>query len=197
MRSSILSLSTLTFLAAAAPHPQDIAFDEIPSYTVESIPLDLASQVVPYNPTSAIVAAAADVTANPLPQRRGLETLKARAACEPQPISSNTYNVDLSSADTFRSDGNIASAANSAPNPSGYYRSFQNLKRATSAYAYLGFNTVASYNPALCSARCTTIAGCISFNICKSNKKPENTPTKANMVQISNVILRWSQDPDA
>ncbi|KAH0001887.1 uridine permease-like protein Fui1, partial [Aureobasidium melanogenum] len=80
-----VGFSALAVLAAAAPRPQLIPLDEIPDYTptVTMVP-GLTAQVVTYDPTAAISAAAADVTDDPLLQEKR-DLLQARAACNPQP----------------------------------------------------------------------------------------------------------------
>jgi len=183
MRFFVL-LPVIAALVAAAPTPQEIDFDAVaaapdPTYTI--VP-GLRDQDVAYNPTSAVSAAVADITANPLPvdvdtevpvdidtpdvTKRNVAPIVARAACTPEPTSPNTYNVDLSSAANFRADGNIATKAKTAVTPSGYYSTFKNLQAASSANGYLGYSVVAAYDPSLCAAKCDKKTGCIAFNIC-------------------------------
>lgn len=166
---SLILTSTFAALALAAPRPQDIDFagvDRTPDPTYTIVP-GLASIIVPYNPAAAIASAAAQVTAVSSPKKRSNAPLAARAACDPEPTSANTYNVDLSSPDAFRNDAHIASAASSASVPSGYSQGFSNLKVANQANGYLGYTIIPSYNPATCASECSSIAGCLAFNICK------------------------------
>lgn len=152
-------------LTVAAPHPQMIPFDEIPDYTptVTMVP-GLTAQVITYDPTAAISAAAADVTDDPLLQEKR-DLLQARAACNPQPTMANVYGIDVSSAAAFRADTIAAGKANNAVTPSGYSLSFQNSLKASSAYGYLGYQTVSSYDPSICAKKCDSTTGCLAFNI--------------------------------
>ncbi|KAJ9629704.1 hypothetical protein H2203_002085 [Taxawa tesnikishii (nom. ined.)] len=162
-----LVTAALLGFAAALPAPQLIPLDEIPEYTTTlSIDPGLTAHIITYNPTTATKSVVAEVTSNPLPQeKRDVNHLKARDACSLQSTQTNTYNVDLSSAAAFRADGNISSVANSAPSVNGYTKNFSNLLKASSAYGYLGYQTVSSYDPSICAAKCTSMAGCLSFNI--------------------------------
>lgn len=152
-------------LTAAAPRPQMIPFDEIPDYTpTVTMEPGLTAQVVTYDPTAAISAAAADVTDDPLLQEKR-DLLQARAACNPQPTMANVYGIDVSSAAAFRADTIAAGKANNAVTPSGYSLSFQNSLKASSAYGYLGYQTVSSYDPSICARKCDSTTGCLAFNI--------------------------------
>ncbi|THV78875.1 hypothetical protein D6D29_07325 [Aureobasidium pullulans] len=165
MLNKALAFSALAALAAAAPRPQLINLDEIPDYTptVTMVP-GLTAQVVTYDPTAAISAAAADVTDSPLLQEKR-DLLQARAACAAQPTMANVYNIDVSSASAFRADTIAAGKANNAVTPSGYALNFQNSGKASSAYGYLGYQTVPSYDPSICANKCNSITGCLAFNI--------------------------------
>ncbi|KAM0716755.1 hypothetical protein Q7P37_008200 [Cladosporium fusiforme] len=92
---------------------------------------------------------------------------RRRAACAPQPTISNTYNVNVDTAEKFRADTTIASVANNAnPTPSGYFQNFKNLKGANSAMNYLGYTVVNNgYDVDFCAAKCDAQSGCLAFNI--------------------------------
>lgn len=85
----------------------------------------------------------------------------------PQPTIANVCNVKLGSAAEFRADPTIASVASNAnPAPTGYYQNFKNLGGANSAINYLGYTVVnTGYDVDYCAAKCTSKAGCLSFNI--------------------------------
>jgi hypothetical protein len=164
LRKAII-FSAMAALSGAAPHPQLIPLDEIPDYTptVTMVP-GLTAQVITYDPTAAISAAAADVTDDPLLQKKR-DLLQARAACNAQPTMANVYGIDVSSAAAFRADTIAAGKANNAVTPSGYSLSFQNSLKASSAYGYLGYQTVSSYDPSICASKCNSVTGCLAFNI--------------------------------
>lgn len=87
--------------------------------------------------------------------------LAPRAACDPQATIPNVYNVDVSSYSKFKNDATIASVASSATAPLGYFEAFKNLKGANSAYAYLGYSVVKTYDVNACAKKCTAKAGCL------------------------------------
>ncbi|KAF1834799.1 hypothetical protein BDW02DRAFT_475931, partial [Decorospora gaudefroyi] len=62
-------------------------------------------------------------------------------------------------------DTNVASVAKGASTPSGYFNTFTNLQGASSAYGYLGYSTVESYDPSVCATKCDDKEGCLGFNI--------------------------------
>ncbi|KEQ68182.1 hypothetical protein M436DRAFT_32292, partial [Aureobasidium namibiae CBS 147.97] len=69
----------------------------------------------------------------------------------------------------FAADSTIASIANSAPTPSGYFNTFTNAAGSSSAYAYLGYAVVnggkTGYDVNWCAFKCNAMNGCLSFNI--------------------------------
>ncbi|KAL9100816.1 MAG: hypothetical protein Q9187_009318, partial [Circinaria calcarea] len=95
----LILTSAFVALALAAPNPQKIdmdGVDRIPDPTYTIVP-GLESTIVPYNPSTAIAAAAAEMTARPLPppQKRSNSPLVKRVACAPEPTSDNIYGVNL------------------------------------------------------------------------------------------------------
>lgn len=139
------------------------------SAEIDEIPLS----VFPAVPTIAINAAgdddatatsAATATAA-LAERDASPVLGRRTACATQATIPNYYGVDVSSYSAFKADSSIASVAKSASVPAGYFQSFQNLAGASSAYGYLGYSVVKTYDVATCAAKCTAKSGCLAFNI--------------------------------
>jgi hypothetical protein len=92
---------------------------------------------------------------------------RKRAACDPQPIIANTYNVDVSTPEAFNADANIAYQAYNAKTPTGYYQNFKNKAAANSAMNYLGYYVLpsATYDTKWCADKCDAKAGCLAFNI--------------------------------
>jgi hypothetical protein len=133
----------------------------------------LKEQVVPFKETEAIADVVSQVTSDPLDVKPVSEPSAVpdvkrhlkRAACDPEPSNPNTYGIDLSSASKFRADIKLASLAKGASTPSGYFNTFTNLQGASSAYGYMGYKVVESYDPSLCASECDSKSGCLSFNI--------------------------------
>lgn len=170
MKSCIL-LAAVAGLASAAPQLEKrqyidyeaVVDDYVP--TITEVP-GLKTQTVHYDPTAAISSAAAEVTEDPLPQKK--RDLEVRSACDPEPTIANTYNIDVSSPSAFQNDPNAAAAANAAAIPSGYSRNFKALTNTVVGYGYLGYQQISSYDPQQCATRCTALAGCLGFNLCKT-----------------------------
>lgn len=84
--------------------------------------------------------------------------------CQVQPTGAGPVpSPDTASA--FLHDEALASSASAAPTPSGYINVFTNLQKSNSAYGYLGFTTLQSYDTQGCANKCTAMKGCQSFNI--------------------------------
>jgi len=133
----------------------------------------LKEQAVPFEVTEAIADVVSEVFADPLDVKPVSEPSAVpevkkhlrRGACDPEPSNPNTYGFDLSSASKFRADSKIASVAKGASTPSGYFNTFTNLQGASSAYGYLGYKVVESYDPSHCASECNSKDGCLGFNI--------------------------------
>jgi hypothetical protein len=113
-----------------------------PTYTIAS---DRASETVPYNQNAAIASAVQEATATPVvaPGKRDLTPSrlfrKRNGDCQSVPTTPNVYNGALDPAESFLSDENLQHQALIAPSPSGYTRTFQNLKSASQANGYMGY----------------------------------------------------------
>lgn len=174
MKSGIF-LAVVAGLASAAPQVEKRQFIDFAAVVDDLVPTvtetpGLKTQTVHYDPTAAISSAAAEVSQDPLPQKkRGLE---ARSACDPEPTIANTYNLDVSSPSAFQNDPNAAAAANAASIPSGYTRNFKALTSTVVGYGYLGYQQINSYDPQQCATRCNALSGCLGFNLCESSQCP-------------------------
>ncbi|KXJ89201.1 hypothetical protein Micbo1qcDRAFT_197027 [Microdochium bolleyi] len=178
--------------AVEVPDALDTAYlKSLPEPEIVIVP-GLAEQVVNYNADAAVATAAAAVSDAPLsvfpaqtadainaagdspaqetgtPTRRQVVRgqLMVRAACDPEATNGNPYNIDASSYAAFKADPNIASVANAAATPAGYFQNFKNADGANSASAYLGYTLLSTgYDVALCAKKCTEKDGCLAFNI--------------------------------
>ncbi|KAK7949322.1 uncharacterized protein PG986_010208 [Apiospora aurea] len=94
-------------------------------------------------------------------------TLKASrrdAPCAPQPTGYGPV-PSPDTADSFLAYSASSAAANNAPVPSNYARTFVNTQGSSSSYGYLGFTVLKSYDPVACASQCDTINGCSAINI--------------------------------
>jgi hypothetical protein len=113
-----------------------------PTYIIAS---DRASETVPYNQNAAIASAIQEATATPVvaPEKRNLAPSrlfrKRNGDCQSVPTTPNVYNAVLDPANLFLSDENLQHQVLTAPSPSGYTRTFQNLKSASQANGYMGY----------------------------------------------------------
>ncbi|KAK7968634.1 hypothetical protein PG988_007707 [Apiospora saccharicola] len=164
------------------------SWDAAPKPTPTSAPIGGGSEVVPYDHKAAAASAAADVVADldataaaastatatgTAPQRRrryvsgGNDDAHAnikRSPCQTQPAGAGPVpSPDTASA--FLGNGYFASQASAAPVPTGYNLAFTNLAASTSAYGYMGYTTLQTYDTALCAKKCNAITGCSAINI--------------------------------
>jgi len=142
-------------------------------FTIKAVPQDISPQIMAantYGHSGSKLKRTPSVAAHQ-PHKR--------AACDPLPTLPNTYNINLSNAQAFRSDPSAASVANAAnPSPTGYYQSFTNLQAATDTISSLGrviVNTTAGYDPSFCAAKCNALSNCLAFNIF-FERSPTQTP---------------------
>ncbi|KAK8036389.1 hypothetical protein PG991_001526 [Apiospora marii] len=164
---------------AAVARAQDIdwdAWDSEPKPTPASAPVGGGSEVVPYDGKAAAASAAADITsdlvqAGPQRRRRGIiadnDSIHVnikRSPCQTQPAGAGPVpSPDTASA--FLSYAGFAAQASAAPVPSGYNLAFSNLAASSSAYGYMGYTTLQTYDTALCASKCNAITGCSAINI--------------------------------
>jgi hypothetical protein len=136
--------------------------EDTPTPSSVSIPLELTSQAVTYD----VAGATATATRIPLPVQTAAasNTLKARNACDPQASGAGPVpSPDTASA--FLAYPSLRSIASAAPVPTGYTQTFSNLNGSSSAYGYMGFTTLTSYDTDQCAAKCDKITGCVGINI--------------------------------
>ncbi len=187
MKSSLAISSLLYGLAVAnplLPRTLDIGDYEEVANAVSAIAAPVGDAVpettVAYNPTSVITAIVAQVTdADPAQvtvDTGKIVTLARRAAA----CTSRSYNGPLvrpsDTPEAFQANtafADAATAAADAPNvPEGYASvpDFVNLQAAAKDPSYLTYvsSKLTSYNASQCAAICDSMAGCNSFNICKS-----------------------------
>jgi len=107
--------------------------------------------------------------------------------CAAQPIGSGPIpNPDTPAA--FLAFSSFSASATRAFMPSGYTKSYTNLQAASISYGSLGFTSLASYDTSACAKLCDTTAGCLSFNICKSNNG-------RNIARYTNMIFSLRERP--
>lgn len=125
MRSSIIYSFTSIFLVAALPAPQDIDFDL--AYALPNPTYTTTLSQVTYDATAILESAIAQITSSntdDLPTATAAQKVK-RAACTSLPKGAGPVpSPDSPSA--FLALPAFASAATSAPTPSGYSQTFQN-----------------------------------------------------------------------
>lgn len=173
--STVLSLALLGF-ATASPVPQDIDFDsyeDIPVLPDLAAPIGAPTTTVvvsTYNPTVAASEAVAAATETSDPDLTRRHVIK-RGSCLAQPAGNGpAVTPDTDSA--FLANPAFATAANSAVAPPGYFLAvgYKNLQASASAPSYQTYisSSLTKYDPAVCAAKCNSISGCVSFNICRS-----------------------------
>ncbi len=178
MRASIVLSATLMGFAFAAPKPQTLddladilaAYDAIPDSPNVAAPVGDAPQSIAYDPTAAASSAVADATDLSSPSFSS-KMKKRQAACSPEPAGNYPTIMPDDPAD-FLANPNFASIANSAPTPPKFFLvdGFHNLEASASDSSYLTYisSPLSSYDTNACAAKCTSIHGCVSFNICRS-----------------------------
>ncbi|TGO90243.1 hypothetical protein BPOR_0073g00180 [Botrytis porri] len=170
MRFADFALVALTAEGAnAAPHPQKIDFKSLNPVvqSVQSVPVGITAEVVTYNPTAATSSAAAAVTTKTtLATKRKTGQLEARDSdCSTQPATIYTGTNPADDPESFLAYQPFADTANSAATPSGFTRSFVNLKASNNALKYMGFTQLPTYDTKVCASKCSDITGCNAFNI--------------------------------
>lgn len=166
MRSAVY-LPALAALASAGPlvARQDINFDALkaaPDPIIVTVTAGTPQSTVEYN----LASATAQAAENPLDLgKRDVETVVAshmvekRSACDPQRLGFGPAVIP-DTAEAFLAFEDFKTTAEGAPVPSGYKQTFKNLKASNSAYGYMGYTELESYNTALCASKCDAITGC-------------------------------------
>jgi hypothetical protein len=149
MRSSLLNSGLfLAGCALAAPRPQDIDFalaDAIPNPTYAT-----TQSVVTYDASAILQSAMPQITSLDATDAltTGVARRVKRAACASQPSGAGPV-PSPDSALAFGSYSSFSSMASSAPVPSGYSQTFQNLQASNNAYGYMGYTLLQSYGRTL------------------------------------------------
>ena len=164
------TFAALAMAGCAAALPQSIPLQEvaeIPAAPITETPLGegAGTKTIPYAPDAVIADTFASVLADPASADKVLN--RRDWDCSAQPLGAGP----IPSPDTpeaFLAMEEFSSAANGAPVPAGYVNKFKNLKGSNNAVAYLGYNTLDTYDTQACADSCTGKQGCSSFNLCKS-----------------------------
>ncbi|KAI0153061.1 hypothetical protein GGR57DRAFT_492494 [Xylariaceae sp. FL1272] len=174
MKSQILLLNALASIAGASPlvEPRQLLnfdlLDDTPDPVTASIPVSATAATQTYN----LAAATQSAISAPLVEKR---ELNKREACDPEPVGAGPIpSTDTAAA--FLAFSDLSDAAENAAVPAGYVSAFTNLQASSSAYGYLGFTNLDSYDPAACAAKCDTIGdACSGVNI-YFERDPSVTP---------------------
>lgn len=163
------TFAALAMVGCAAALPQLIPIKEvaeIPAAPITETPLGegAGTKTIPYAPDAVIADTFASVLADPASAdkvlgRRGWD-------CSAQPLGAGTV-PSPDTPEAFLAMEEFSTAANGAPVPAGYVNKFKNLKGSNNAVAYLGYNTLDTYDTQACAESCTGKQGCSSFNLCK------------------------------
>jgi hypothetical protein len=189
MRCSHLSFALFLGGAFAIPvaEPQDLdldAYDAVPTAPIVGAPIgNSVTSSVAYDPsavaaaaTTIASAAATTTAASAATSSPASSRLTKRGSCLPDtPGNYITIAPPVAADDSPSSFLNYAPFTSDALNavaPPGYVLApgYQNLDAAAQSSTYLTYisSDLTSYDPDLCAARCDSILGCSSFNICMS-----------------------------
>ena len=168
---SVAYLPALMALASAGPlvARQDIDFDALkaaPNPTIVTVDSD-APKTTAYN----LAEATAEAVNDPLNLgKRSFEAspvaapfVEKRAACDPQ-RAGHGPTVSPDTAEDFLAFDDFKTTAEGATTPDGFVRTFVNLKASNSAYGYLGYTELESYDTGLCASKCNAITGCAGMS---------------------------------
>lgn len=156
--STILSLTALLGFAAATPifPRQNTTVGDV----IEDPFQDLidALNALPY------------VAPVSVPVAKRAEGLRKRGSCNP--TDAGNYPTVSPDTDTaFLASADFTAKANAATAPAGYFpvAGWKNLKASAIKASYFTYisDPGMGYSPATCAAKCATISGCVSFNICR------------------------------
>jgi hypothetical protein len=186
VRSSLLGLIGLAHLISAQGLDLDLLTDleplptpTIPVVYVSSKGVTAATAVTSTYSQEAVLASISSVLEDPAQTNSAI--LQGSTTDEPSGTKLNIRGDSATtclvqptgngpvptpdSASAFLSYASFASAASSAPTPSGYINVFTNKQASNNACGYLGFTTLQKYDTSVCAQKCSKIAGCQSFNI--------------------------------
>lgn len=173
MKPDTILIILLSGLAIASPleKRQDVndmadiidAYEAVPDVTPTGPPLGgnaTQTSPTPYNQDAAIASSTPDAASG----------LAKRDGCEVNVVSNYAGTVSPDTDTAFLNDPTMASIANNAVPPAGYFlvTGYQNLQASAEAPSYLTFwqSALSSYDTNACAAKCNSIQGCNSFVIC-------------------------------
>lgn len=176
MLRALTALALVAF-AAASPlaEPQGLDFAAIaalppaPTYTMAT---GVLAQTVSINQASLVSSIIVQASASPVVttddsyRRLRRQAIATCTGGSIQPVGAGP----VSSPDTpvgFKANNYYGLVANAAATPSGWSQVFQNLNASNSAYGYLGYTVLPSYDTATCASKCEAITGCHAVNICE------------------------------
>ncbi|KAI5198588.1 hypothetical protein E4T39_06678 [Aureobasidium subglaciale] len=168
-KSALVLPAIVANLAAALPRPQEVDLDMViaaPDPTYTEIP-GASVQIVTYDTSSILAEATAaasslSIAVTNVATATSVANVK-RNACGTQAAGVYSYQTDSASA--FRADPRWASMASSVPVPTGFVQTQTNANAANSAYGYLGYHNLDSYDTSACANFCTNTLGCMAFNV--------------------------------
>lgn len=164
---SVAYLPALAALVSASPlvARQEIDIDALkaaPDPTIVTVTAGAPQTTAAYN----LASATAEAVANPsdLDKRQfdalvGAPLIQKRAACDPQRLGFGPA-VTPDTAEAFLAFDEFKTTAEGASAPSGYEQTFVNLQASNSAYGYLTYTEIESYDTALAASKCDGIVGC-------------------------------------
>lgn len=183
-------LLALAGLAVSSPlvKRQDIDFDaynEIPTASAVGAPIGVTAvqaTTAAYNPSAAASAAAnaaatiddSSAATTSADTATPTDSLKKRdvgtSGCTVLAAAGNAPSTTPDTPAAFAANPVYSSAALNAPTPNGYIAVAVNKNGSAEDPSYMTYTTkgMTSYNPSVCAGYCTALAGCSSFNICKS-----------------------------
>lgn len=157
------AIAVATISADVAATPLSV-FPAVPTVAINAAGDDDDSDTTSTDPSDDVISSGPTATAT-LAERDADGFLLRRTACAAQATIANYYGVNVTSYSAFKADPIIASVASAAATPAGYFQNFVNLPGANSAYGYLGYSVVKTYDVATCATKCTAKSGCLAFNI--------------------------------
>ena len=176
MWSTLLLPLCLAGLSLAQDLPTDAYESIMATVTPDAPPFGQVSETSTptYDRTSAISEATAEV-ATPT----SLAKVRRQAACTTRSYNGPQVTEPADSDSAFLSYEPFSNAAQVAAVPSSWpaeYKlvpGFLNLRGSGQSTSYITYTAqLSGYNLAECAAKCDSIVGCVSFNICKSCNAP-------------------------
>ena len=188
MRSSV----ALTFLLACLGFAQDLPIDDyediVATVVADAPPFGQVSETATptYNQASAISEATAEAVSQAseaieaAATESAATTLERRvASCTARPFNGPQVTEPADSDSAFLGYQLFADTANAAAQPSAWPAEYKlvngyvNLLGSGQSTSYLTYTAkIDGYNLAQCAAKCDSIVGCVSFNICECPVRP-------------------------